>query len=213
MSINHLEKDTVVVVFIILGILIRYLPQIYFDCVNLRKKVILKAKTVTKARYVWFLYAIILSVFLLRFGHYQNTSSVLTIAILVFIIGITIGLIGLFTLNKNNSYSEEVLRYEGGTFVTYGIYSIARHPMRIGLFIELLGIVSLSNFFILWFPLMIVLTIQYIRTRDEELMLKEYFGTEALIYISTVPKFNFIYGLFKAIVNREHHPMRFKPKA
>ena len=203
MFMDYLKRDIIIACFIVAGVLIRYLPQVYSDIVNLNKKVLLKAKTVTKARHIWVLYIIILLEFLVRFGHYPNSSSVLIFGILAFIAGVTIGLMGLFALNNNNSYSEEVLRYEGGTFVTHGVYSVVRHPMRIGLFIELLGMTILANFPLLWLPLVAVSAIQYFRTLDEESMLKEYFGHEAVKYMSTVPRFNFVYGLYKILVGRK----------
>jgi protein-S-isoprenylcysteine O-methyltransferase Ste14 len=108
---------------------------------------------------------------------------------------------GLYSLNKQ--YAEGLIRYEGGFLVTNGIYSIVRHPMRIGLLIELLGMVVLADFLFLLLPLIGVMIIQYIRTRDEELMLRKFFGPEEHKYVSTVPKFNFVYGLYKLLVNRK----------
>jgi len=203
MVTHYLKNDITIVSFVIVGILVRYLPQIYYNIANRKKKVLLKAKTVTKARHIFYLYVFIFAGFLLRFGLYPDYTPPLICGILTFVLGITLGLMGLFSLN--NQYSEELIRYEAGFLVTDGIYSIVRHPMRIGLFIELLGIVILTGMSLLLLPLIGVFALQYVRTKDEELMLKEFFGKAATEYISNVPKFNLVYGLYRAFKTRRHH--------
>ncbi len=202
MIANYLKNDIIIASFIVVGMLIRYLPQIYYDIANSGKKVLLKAKTTTKAWHFWFLYIFIFAGFLIRLGHYPDSTLIIICSMFIFGLGIIVGLMGLFALNNNNSYSEEIIRYEGGTFVTFGIYSVVRHPMRIGLFIELLSIVILTGTSLLLLPLIGVFALQYMRTKDEESMLKEFFGTAATEYISTVPKFNFAYGLYWAFKNQ-----------
>ena len=201
MVADYIKNDQVIVGFIVVGILIRYLPQVYYDIVNRKKKVLLKGKTVTKAWYIFILYFFIFVGFLVRFGCYPNSISVLICGSLIFTVGVTIGLVGLRSLNKQ--YAEGLLRYEGGFLVTDGIYSIVRHPMRIGLFIELLGMVILADRSLLLLPLIGVLALQHVRTKDEELMLKEFFGEAATKYMSAVPKLNFMYGLYRAFKNHQ----------
>lgn len=201
MIANYLKNDITIASFIIVGILIRYLPQIYYDIANRGKKVLLKAKTTTKAWHIWFLYIFIFAGFLIRLGHYPDSTLIIICSIFIFGLGIIVGLMGLFTLNNNNSYSEEIVRYEDGIFVASGIYSVVRHPMRIGLFIELLGVVILASAPLLVLPLIAIFTLQYTRTKDEELMLKEFFGEGVARYASAVPKFNFLYGLYRVFKN------------
>jgi len=203
MIANYLKSDIILVSFVIVGIFTRYLPQVYYDITNKKKKVLVRKTSNAKARHIFYLYLFIFAGFLLRFGLFPYSMLLLICGIFTFVFGIAIGLMGLFSLNKQ--YSEELIRYKGGTFVTFGIYSIVRHPMRIGLFIELLGIVILTGTSLLLLPLIGVFALQYVRTKDEELMLKEFFGTAATEYISTVPKFNFAYGLYKAIKRRQHY--------
>lgn len=202
MIANYLKNDITIASFVVVGVLIRYLPQIYYDIANSGKKVLLKAKTTTKAWHIWLLYIFIFAGSIIRLGHYPDSTLIIICSIFIFGLGIIVGLMGLFSLN--NQYSEELIRYEGGTFVTSGIYSIVRHPMRIGLFIELLGIVILTGTSLLLLPLIVVFALQYIRTKDEELMLKKFFGTAVTEYISTVPKFNFACGLYRTFKNQRY---------
>jgi len=210
MVTNYLKNDITIVSFVIVGIFIRYLPQIYYNIANREKKVLLKAKTITKAWHIWFLYIFIFTSFLMKLHYYPDSTFIIIFSISIFWLGIIVGLMGLFALNNHNSYSEEIVRYEEGSFVTRGIYSIVRHPMRIGLFIELLGMVILTRTSLLLLPLIGVFALQYVRTRDEELMLKEFFGEAATKYISTVPKFNLVYGLYRVFKTRHHHSRSLK---
>jgi len=203
MIINYLKNDITIFGFVIAGVLIRYLPQVYYDIVNRKGKILFRKTSIAKARYIFFLYVFIFVGFFVRSGYYPDSIFLLTLGILSFAFGVALGLVGLFSLN--NQYSEELIRYEGGFLVTNGVYRIVRHPMRTGLFTELLGMVILANISLLWLPLIGVFVLQYMRTKDEESMLKEFFGTELNEYISNVPKFNFANGLYRALRNRRHH--------
>lgn len=209
MIADYLKSDIALVSFVIVGIFTRYLPQVYYDITNRKKRILVRKTSVVKARHVFYLYLFIFAGFLLRFGSYPDYLLTIVLGILIFTVGITIGFMGLFSLNKQ--YSEELIRYEGGFLVTKGIYGIVRHPMRIGLFIELLGMAILADASLLLFPLIGVFALQYVRTKDEELMLKEFFGAAAAKYMSRVPKFNFVYGLYRAFKKRHGDSLLLKP--
>ncbi len=198
--INYVRNDMVVLLFITVGVAIRYLPQLYYDIANRKRKVLIKRVSIAKARYIFYLYLLTFTGFVLKFGSYPYSIRVITCGISIFLLGITLGLIGVFSLN--NQFSEELVRYEGRLLVTHGIYSIVRHPIRIGLFVELLGIVILANSPFLLLPLLGIFILQYIRTEHEELMLKEFFGDAEVKYQLNVPKFNFAFGLLKLIAKQ-----------
>ncbi len=197
MNSEIINYDIGITLLILVGGLVRYIPQVYSDIANRKGEVILSWSSVTKARHICFLYFCILLGFLIRTGHYPKSITLIFCGIFIFILGNIIGLMSFYTLNKHNSYNEELVRYENGVLITQGIYSIVRHPMRIGQFLEMSGIVILANTPFLLVPLIVVLIIQNIRTRDEEKMLINFFGEEEIRYMANVPKYNLVCGLLR----------------
>lgn len=185
-----------IILVVSIGIAVRYLPQFYYDMANRKRQVIVRKKSVVRAWHISCLYLCILASFLSRFGHYPDSWIFIACGICSFSIGVAVGLMGLLMLNRQ--YDEGLVRHEGAALVTRGIYGIVRHPVRVGIFCELLGITILSGMPVLIVPLTAVLVLQYVRTRDEEVMLKEFFGKTEEEYISTVPRFNLVLGIIKA---------------
>jgi protein-S-isoprenylcysteine O-methyltransferase Ste14 len=178
------------------GVAARYLPQFYYDIANRKREVLARQKSVVRAWQISCLYVCTFGSFLLRVGHYPVSWIVVACGVSAFGLGVAVGLMGLFALNRQ--YSEGLVRHEGAALVTGGIYGIVRHPVRVGLFCELLGMTVLAAVPVLVVPLAGVLTLQYVRTRDEEVMLREFFGRAEDEYISSVPRFNLIYGIIRA---------------
>jgi protein-S-isoprenylcysteine O-methyltransferase Ste14 len=181
---------------VLVGVAMRYLPQLYYDVTNRKKNVVIRKKSVARAWHISCLYVCILASFLSRYGHYPDSWIVIACGVSVFTLGVTVGLAGLLSLNRQ--YCEGLVRHEGASLVTRGIYGIVRHPVRAGMFCELLGMTVLAGIPVLIAPLVGVLILQYVRTGDEEAMLREFFGETEDRYISRVPRFNFIYGIIKA---------------
>jgi protein-S-isoprenylcysteine O-methyltransferase Ste14 len=186
--------------FVTTCVFVRYVPQVYFDLANRKRRVIVKVESVARAWYILSLYVLIFTGFLLRFKSYSDSGVGIILGLSVFSMGIGMGLAGLLSMNK--FYCERLVIFEGSQLITSGIYAIVRHPMRIGLFLELLGIVVLSSTTLLFVPLLTVFVLQWTRTNEEELLLKDVFGEAERKYISSVPKFNFILGFMRYVLNR-----------
>jgi len=199
--LSHLPKgDLTVLITVAAGVLARYLPQLCYDLANRKRKVLVKKSSPVKAWNITALYLTIFATFLARAGCYPDSALALAGGIVIFAIGVAVGLAGLLKLNTQ--YCEVLVRHEGASLVTSGIYSVVRHPVRAGLFCELLGMVILSGVALLLVPLGAVIALQYVRTRDEEIMLKGFFGESEERYISRVPRFNFLLGLLRVCLLR-----------
>ena len=187
---------------IITAILVRQCPQIYFDFTNKNKTIIVQGKSTTRAWHIFLLYIVILIGFLFSRLQPQSSLLVLIIGCVIFLVGIGIGFIGLITMQREIGYSEGLVCVQGGFLVDKGIYCLVRHPMRVGLFLELAGLVLLSNNPILFMLLAAVGFIQYFRTLDEEAMLLDHFGDIESRYMATVPRFNIIKSLAQLAMER-----------
>jgi len=189
-------NDMALLLLVSVGVAARYLPQLYYDIANRKREVLARKKSVVRAWQISCLYICILGVFLSRAGYYPHSWLVIACGLSIFGLGTAVGLMGLLALNRQ--YSEGLVRHQGAILVTDGIYGIVRHPVRVGLFCELLGMTILAAMPLLGLPLAGVLLLQYVRTRDEEIMLKEFFGEAEEDYISAVPRFNLIFGIVMA---------------
>ncbi len=196
MIADYLRNDTALLLLVTVGVLVRYLPQARHDIANRKRKVLRKKTSIIRPWHIFCLYVCIYAVFLLRAGHYPDSLPVVVLGSFVFVLGFTVGLAALLSLSWQ--YNEELVCYEGATLVTHGIYSIVRHPVRAGMFCELLGMTILAGAPLLLLPLTGVLIFQYVRTRDEEALLREFFGEAQDRYIAAVPRFNLPYGFLKA---------------
>jgi len=192
-------KSKLLLILIIVGLSIRYLPQVLCDINNRNKEILVCSKSITKAWHFWVLYSLILFGCLFIPYNYIDSIFLWLLGLILFISGILIGLLGLLRLNKSGNYSEEILCYKNGLLVTEGIYRFVRHPMRVGLFTELLGMVLMMRQLLLIPPLIIILVLQYWRTKEEEKMLKQIFGSKACEYMLVTPKFNLIFGLYNVV--------------
>ena len=103
-------------------------------------------------------------------------------------IGIGIRFVALVQLGL--SYSVGIVIREGHTLKTSGIYALVRHPLHLALLVELLGMIVFTE---TWWsmPLWLVLIgMILIRNRQEDRILIENFGNEALKYQATTPSMN-----------------------
>ena len=104
----------------------------------------------------------------------------------LFVIGLTIALVAVFTLRR--FYSSSLMIREDHQLITHGIYRFTRHPIYFGVLIGIMGAPvyapSLYGFLVLSFLIPIFL----IRIRMEEDMLTEEFGDAYRTYRETTRK-------------------------
>jgi protein-S-isoprenylcysteine O-methyltransferase Ste14 len=116
-----------------------------------------------------------------------STHSVINIiGLAIILIGLIVIFIAVGTLRW--SYSSTLVIREDHRLVTYGIYSIVRHPLYLGALLVSIGVpISASS----WLGLLIMLVLVPIvinRIRMEERLLTEAFGDAYRKYIKTTRK-------------------------
>jgi len=109
--------------------------------------------------------------------------------------GIALGMLAYMRLRP--FFSQEPVIFKGAGLVRDGIYSIVRHPYRLGLILEMLGAILVSR---TWYSLLLwlgaIVGLLY-RTRQEDQMLRQYHGAAAANYQTTVPAWNVAAGLIR----------------
>ena len=183
---------------IISVIIVRYLPQAVIDFRNKDRRIRELHKTSAKGIYVMALYSLIALIIL--FQPPENnliTDKVSILGISLYLLGALLGDIGLW--NLRHYYSEPILIYEDHKLILNGIYSLVRHPIRLGLALELLGLVIYSGNFYLFAPLGIVILIQIVRSHKEDMILSSHFGELAVNYQKKVPAFNLLKGMWRVL--------------
>lgn len=194
-----LDEKILINSLVALIVMIRYLPQFVNDFRKDKRKILKTMDTKSKAGYIYCLYCIVFIGFIVNANSYKVSRVSVWLGLSVFSIGILIGLNGFLTLKNNNCYHEKLICFENNRLVTHGIFQYVRHPLRLGLAIELTGIVILSNSFLFVFPLLLLLQFQIRRTKDEEVLLRDIYGEVAVKYQLQVPKFNIIKGFYRKI--------------
>ena len=108
-------------------------------------------------------------------------------------------LLGLFALREiGSSYDEEIVIFGDSKLVTSGIYSVIRHPMRVGLALEALGSALLSQQLMLLFLWGLLVIFQVVRSLSEDRILISCYGAAAREYQKSVPAMNIVGGLLRS---------------
>ena len=103
-------------------------------------------------------------------------------------IGVCIRFVALAQLGLG--YSGNIIIREEHALTTSGIYGLVRHPLHLALLIELLGMIVYSE--VWWLvPLWAGLAgVIHFRNIDEDRVIKEAFGEEAIEYQAAIPGMN-----------------------
>ena len=106
--------------------------------------------------------------------------------LVLFIVGLTIALVAVFTLRR--FYSSTLVTREDHQLITHGVYRFTRHPIYFGVLIAIMGVPvyapSLYGFLVLSLLVPIFLN----RIRMEEEMLTEKFGDAYRTYREATSK-------------------------
>jgi protein-S-isoprenylcysteine O-methyltransferase Ste14 len=117
---------------------------------------------------------------------------------LVFIfIGNLIGLLAIATLGKY--YSKNICIFRDHHLVSTGIYSIIRHPIRLGMILEVIGFAFyLPEPLDLGLPMVFIILL-LVRSHFEDTLLRTHFKQMAIEYQKRVPPFNVLVGLMRLL--------------
>jgi protein-S-isoprenylcysteine O-methyltransferase Ste14 len=104
----------------------------------------------------------------------------------LFVAGLTIALVAVFTLRR--FYSSSLTIREDHQLITHGIYRFTRHPVYFGVLIAIMGMPVYAQSLYGFLVLSLLIPIFLIRIRMEEEMLTEEFGDAYRTYRETTRK-------------------------
>lgn len=180
---------------ILLVIFLRHAPQVVIDIRSRRRKAILEVRSWARPELIMIghLIVVIVSIFSISNGSIKAVSIV--IGSILFITGIIVGILALHSLSRSYAFSERIAVFKDSRLVTTGIYGFIRHPLRLGLCLELFGLIVISGASSLVLILCVIILLQVVRTTKEDTMLRERYGKAAEEYQHHIPAVN----LFKAL--------------
>lgn len=175
-----MESRIILVSVLFLGLLFKYTFQYSVVLKNSNKKVVKKNGWLSYL--LWtaiYLLIIFLSTYKILFENEVNSSLIL-IGLFIWICGIALRTIAIKDLNAN--YHELNAEYGEHSLVTKGIYSKFRHPLHLGLLIEILGGAIIYHSINGYIALIIAVIVALFRNYNEEQTLLKRFGKEYIQY-------------------------------
>jgi protein-S-isoprenylcysteine O-methyltransferase Ste14 len=185
-------------IYFLLALLLRHVPQAVLDSRNRQRKVLVYASPPASAWHLIIIWFLLHSAAALRM--YVGAVGVgwtTLLGLFLISVGCSIGLWALFSLSAGAAYHLEVVILEGSHLVHDRAYAFVRHPLRLALAIETFGSVLLSGLPVLMLPWFLLVTAQIARSRHEDRLLERHFGREALDYRNQVPAANLLVGVWR----------------
>ncbi|MDO8140207.1 MAG: methyltransferase [Candidatus Brocadiales bacterium] len=175
---------------IVLGLIaIKYSIQYYFTFPTRKQKILAKEKPYVHSLFIWINALVIFAIFIINYNSVNNQL----LGLVTLLIGLVIGSWGIINLNDN--YHENLVIYENFTLIKTGIFSVVRHPIRLGICLETLALVIFINSIYVIPLLLLFYYLNYKRTFTEEQFLIKIFKDEAKLYCQKVPQFNIVKGM------------------
>jgi protein-S-isoprenylcysteine O-methyltransferase Ste14 len=109
------------------------------------------------------------------------------------------GWLPIFTFKKYGKVPQGKGYVHTTQLVNKGIYSIVRHPQYLAGILLAIALLLIAQHWVIGLLGVILIVIYYLSAFDEEQANLKKLGQEYQIYMNTVPRFNFIAGLFKRI--------------
>ncbi len=116
----------------------------------------------------------------------SELSAANVLGLALFVVGLTIALVAVFTLKR--SYSSSLVIRENHRLVTHGLYRYVRHPVYFGVLIVIMGVPVYAQSVLGALVLAALIPLALIRIRMEEGLLIEQFGDEYRTYRARVKK-------------------------
>ena len=175
---------------IVLGLFaIKYSIQCYFTFITKKQRIIANEKPYVHSLFIWIIALIMFAIFIIN----RNFTNNHLLGLVTLLIGLVIGSWGIINLNEN--YHENLVIYENFKLIKNRIFSVVRHPIRLGICIETLALVIFINSIYVIPLLLIFYYLNYKRTITEERFLIKIFKDEASLYYRKIPQFNIIKGI------------------
>jgi len=178
-----------IVSYLFIWLIFRHGFQVIVDIRNRERKILRRANGGTKAIYIWLLYSIFFIAVSLDVETWHTSTFEKLLGIFIFNIGVFVGGWGLHVLNNSRSYHEEIVALDLGRLVTTGPYRWIRHPMRVGLIMEMIGILIVSGMYVYTIMVVLSVIILHRRTLDEEIFLIDVYGDVYVAYCRNVGKY------------------------
>ena len=180
-------------------LIIKYSIQFYSTILTRKQKIILRGKPYIHSAIIWIIALSIFGVLILNHDRVYNHFS----GVLILFVAIILGITGILRLGRN--YNEDLAIYENSKLIKKGVFGIIRHPIRLGVCLEVLSFtVFINSIYILPLQLM-YLYLNYKRTIKEEEFLMTAFDGEAKEYFTEVPRFNLIKGFLRKLMSLLQH--------
>lgn len=187
---------------ILIVLAVRYVPQFSIDLWRMREHKPVEHKTWARSVYVFALYGIIIAAFLYDLFTARPPNAIASwLALGLVAMGVVLGLLSILRLGE--AYCYEISISENFELKTTGVYSLVRHPFRLSVMLETLGVSLFFGRFILLGLWLMIIVILIIRTRQEEAFLIKHAGHAYQEYAQKVPGFNILAGLFRRIRTSE----------
>lgn len=113
---------------------------------------------------------------------FRNSIYPLTAGALIFVIGIIIRVIAIFTLK--NQFTVSITIFEEHKMIDSGIYHYVRHPAYLGQLLIVMGFgITMNNWLCICFMIIPILFALLYRIHVEEMVLLEKFGSSYMDYM------------------------------
>ena len=176
----------------------RHVPQLCVDMLHLKRRKVAERRTWARGLLIILLYVVILVVCCTSISVDPKPPSIaFWIGIVCIWTGAGFGFASFIQLRR--SYAFKISLCDEFRLITSGVYGITRHPMRLGLAVETLGLVLVSGVALLLVPWAGIVILHVARTRHEEQFLLEHLGEAYRTYQEKVSAWNPIATLFRRV--------------
>ena len=183
---------------VILALAVRHIPQLAIDIRHRHRPRTSRRRTAARGIWIVALYLAICIPALGRLARSQHLVGPLdTSGAMLLAVGLFLGLAGLWAIRSY--YAEDISLCPGFRLVKTGAYGVVRHPIRLGLALESLGLALISHFWVLVVPWLGIVGLQAVRSWQEDVFLSEQLGEEAVRYQATVPAWNPSVGIWRQV--------------
>lgn len=181
---------------ILLALAARHMPQLLADIRNRKRPPLLRGHCAIRSWHLAVLWlAIVLPAICMTALSQDRCGLLAVVGLLLVIVGGLLGYGGFRQLGS--AYSTELVIYPDSRLICSGLYGVIRHPIRLGLALETLGVILISSQVGLIGLWLIYCAGLILRSRAESTLLRDHFGDSLAAYHQAVPAVNVFKGLVR----------------